>query len=159
MILPKSRFALRTVALFEATKALVVLLAGLGVLALIHRDVQAIAEHLVQRLHFYPDHHYPHIFLEAASRVTDEQLWFTAGLALVYTIVRGIEAWGLWYERKWAEWFALCSGGLYLPVEIYELIHHATWFKLTVLLTNIAIVVFMAWMLKQSQKAKSSSRS
>src|SRR5436305_641496 len=41
----------RTVALFEAAKGALVLAAGLGLLGLIHRDVQAFAERLVRASH------------------------------------------------------------------------------------------------------------
>src|SRR5262245_34773755 len=108
---------MRMVALLEAVKGAVVLLAGLGLLALIHRDVEAIAERLVELSHLDPASKYPRIFIDAASKVTDGRLWFLAAAAGAYSIVRLVEAWGLWYERRWAEWLALVAGGLYIPVE------------------------------------------
>src|ERR1051326_2130720 len=134
----------RTVAIFEAAKGALVLLAGLGVLTLIHRDVQAFADRLVRLSHLNPASHYPRIFLAAASHVTNTHLWLLAGAAALYSTVRGIEAYGLWMERRWAEWFALIAGGLYVPVEIYELFHHATWLKLAVFASNLGIVAYMA---------------
>lgn len=139
--------AMRTVAIFEAAKGALVLLAGLGLLTLINRDVQAIAEHIVRLSHLNPASHYPRIFVDAAAHVTNAKLWFLAGAAAAYAIVRGIEAYGLWYERRWAEWFALLAGGLYVPIEIYELIHHATWVKAGVLTLNLGIVVYMIYAL------------
>jgi uncharacterized membrane protein (DUF2068 family) len=131
-------------------KGALVLLAGLGLLALIHRDVQAIAEKLVRQSHLDPASHYPRIFLDAASKVTDARLWLFAGAAGLYSLVRGVEAYGLWYERRWAEWFALVSGGLYIPIEIYELIVHTSWAKAAVLLTNVAVVAYMTYALIHS---------
>ena len=62
--------------------------------------------------------------------MTDARLWLLAAAATAYALVRGVEAYGLWFERRWAEWFALVSAGLYVPVEIFELWHefeaHAT---------------------------------
>jgi len=84
--------------------------------------------------------HYPHIFVDAASRVTDTNLWMLAARPALYAAVRGVEAYGLWYERRWAEWFALIAGGVYVPVEIYELIRHPSWMKAMVLTTNLMIV-------------------
>src|SRR5678815_3895868 len=92
--------AMRTVALFEAAKGALVLLAGLGLLALINRDVQAIAEHLVRLSHLNPAAHYPRIFVDAASHVTNQRLWLLAAAAAAYALVRGVEAYGLWYERR-----------------------------------------------------------
>jgi len=136
--------------LFEAAKGALVLLAGLGLLALIDRNVQAIAERIVRFSHLNPASHYPRIFVDAASHVTNRRLWFLAACAALYAIVRGVEAYGLWYERRWAEWFALIAGGLYLPLEVYELFHRATWIKVAVLSTNIGIVVYMAYALMHS---------
>jgi uncharacterized membrane protein (DUF2068 family) len=150
----KSLIAVRTIAVYEAAKAALVLLAGIGCLSLIHHDVQAAAERLIRLMQVNPAHHYPRIFIEAASKVTDARLWFMAWFALLYTVFRGAEAWGLWWERTWAEWLALVSSGIYLPVEIYELFHHATWIKAGVLITNIFIVVYMAWRLRVARKGK-----
>lgn len=138
---------MRVVAVFEAAKGALVLLAGLGLLALIHRDVEAIAERIVRFGHLNPASHYPRIFIEAASHVTDGHLWAMAAGAAMYAVVRVIEAYGLWHERRWAEWFAMVAGGLYLPVEIYEVFHRFTWIKVGILATNVAIVAYMAYAL------------
>jgi uncharacterized membrane protein (DUF2068 family) len=134
---------LRTVAAFEAAKGLVVVAAGLGLLSLIHHDVQRAAETLVRHLHLNPAQHYPRIFIDAAGRTTDTRLWLLASGAFAYATVRGVEAYGLWHARPWAEWFAIVSGALYLPIEIYELAHHATLVKMAVLAVNAGIVGYV----------------
>jgi uncharacterized membrane protein (DUF2068 family) len=141
----------RTVAIFEAAKGGLVLAVGLGLLTLLNRDVEVIAEHLVRLSHLNPASRYPHIFLDAASHVTNGRLWAFAAAAGLYSIVRGIEAYGLWKELRWAEWFALISGGLYVPVEIYEMFHRFTWLKGAVLASNLAIVAYMAYALIHSE--------
>jgi uncharacterized membrane protein (DUF2068 family) len=137
---------LRAVAVFEAIKGALVILAGLGVLALIHRDVQALAESVIDFLHLNPERHYPHIFIEAAGRLTDARLRFLALAAFGYSTVRFAEAYGLWHKRAWAEWFAIISGSLYLPFEVYELLRHPTMFKASVLLINAAVVGYMIYL-------------
>lgn len=137
----------RTIAVFEAAKGALVLLAGLGLLSLINRDVQDVAERLVRHSHLNPASHYPRIFVDAAARVTNTHLRLLACAAAVYAAVRFVEAYGLWKERRWAEWFALVAGAIYVPVEVYELIHRASWTKGAVLLTNLAIVAYMAYVL------------
>ncbi len=141
----------RTIALFEAAKGALVLLAGLGLLALVHRDVQAFAERLVRLSHLDPASHYPHIFIDAARQVTDARLWALAGAATAYALVRGVEAYGLWLERRWAEWFALVSAGLYVPVEVYEVWHRASWLKAGVLVTNLLVIAYLAYALVHSE--------
>ena len=146
----KLSFGIRTVALFEAIKGLLVLLVGFGLLALIHHDVQHVAEKFVQHLHLNPAKRYPRIFLDAATVVTDVQLWLLAGLALAYAGARLVEAYGLWQERRWAEWLAVGSGGIYVPVELYEIFHGITWIKALALFINVAIVLYMSYAIWQS---------
>ena len=135
--------SLRSIAVFEAAKGLLVLLVGCGLLALIHHDLQANAEALVRHLHLNPASRYPGIFLRAADALTDVRLWLLAAGAAAYAGMRFLEAYGLWRERSWAKWLAAISGGIYLPVETYELFGRVTWPKVTILVTNIAIVADM----------------
>src|SRR5260221_14732717 len=115
------RGALRGVALFEGAKGALILLAGVGALALVHHDVQRVAEQLVGHLHLNPAKHYPRIFIDSAARLTDAHLWMLAAFAAAYCTIRFAEAYGLWHGRRWAEWLAAGSGGPSLPVEPYEL--------------------------------------
>ncbi len=139
---------IRVVALFEAAKGLLVLLAGCGLLTIIHQDVQQLAEDLVLHFHLNPASHYPRIFLQLAGNVSSGQLWLMAGFALFYASVRWCEAWGLWYKQRWAEWLAVVSGGIYLPIEIYELYSGFSWIKVCTLTLNIVIVLYMAAVLR-----------
>lgn len=133
----------RTVAAFEALKGALVLIAGFGLLSLVHRDLQATAEQLVRHLHLNPARHYPQVFIEAAARINDAGLRLMAALAILYAVVRFIEAYGLWTMKGWAEWFAIISGSVYLPVELYEIFQHATWTRAVVFLVNAFIVVYL----------------
>ena len=141
--------ALKVVAVMEAVKGLVVFAAGFGALALVHRDVRHIAESLVTRLHIDPEQHYAGVFLDAAARLTDLRLWGLAALALVYTVVRWAEAFGLWYDRRWAAWLGAASGAIYVPVEVYELWHKPSAIKAATLIFNVALVAYLIWSLKR----------
>ncbi len=79
------------------------------------------------------------------AEVTDSGLWMLAGLAALYSVVRFVEAYGLWHHRRWAEWLAALSGGVYVPVEIYEIAHRASWIKIGALVVNLVIVAYMVW--------------
>lgn len=131
------------IALFEATKGVLVLVAGFGLLALVHRDLQMLAERVVEDLHLNPASHFPRIFIEAATNMSDAKLRLFAILAIVYAIVRFIEAYGLWHLRTWAEWFAIISGSIYLPLEIYEIFQKPTIFRFALFLVNVLIVVYL----------------
>ena len=94
-----------------------------------------------------PAHRYSRIFLDAAARVNDTQLWLLALSALLYSVVRFVEAFGLWRRKRWAAWFGVLSGGIYVPMELYEMAHGYSWVKLTVLAVNLAIVAYLVYTL------------
>ena len=134
----------RIVAAVEAVKGVLVLAAGLELLALVHRDVQVIAERIVEHFHLNPASRTPRILLDAAGALTDERLVVLAMGAIAYSTLRFIEAYGLWLRRRWAEWFAVVAGGLYIPIEVYELWRRVTWIRFGLLAVNVAIVVYLA---------------
>lgn len=140
--------ALRGIATIELAKGLVVLLAAIAILFLMGRDPWDVADGLLHLLHISPDAHFAQRFLDWADTLTDAKLWTIAGVALSYSALRFLEAYGLWYARAWAEWIALISGSLYLPYEIYKLIHRQSLLHISVLVINVAIVLYMAYLLK-----------
>jgi uncharacterized membrane protein (DUF2068 family) len=144
--------ALRAVALFEAFKGVLALAAGWGVLALFHGDAQRFADALVGRLHLNPAKSTPQVFLRLLENISNSQLWALAGFAALYASLRFIEAYGLWRGRRWAEWLAALSGGIYVPVEIYELTRGVSWIKVAALLLNAAVVAYMCYALWVSRE-------
>ncbi|HVZ65721.1 MAG TPA: DUF2127 domain-containing protein [Lacunisphaera sp.] len=147
---PVAHKALRPIAALEAFKGFMVLVAGFGLLSFLDRDNEVYAERIIRVLHLNPAHHYPQIFIAAMARMEDSHLLALAGLAALYSLVRFIEAYGLWFERRWAEWLAALSGGIYVPLEIYELIVRATWLKFAALVINLVVVAYMVWLLTET---------
>jgi uncharacterized membrane protein (DUF2068 family) len=145
-------FGLRGIAIFEAGKGLLAVMVAVWLLSLLHKDIQDVAEHLLHFLHrifrLNPDGHLARSIIRGARRVTPGNLHLWIGGTILYSIIRFAEAAGLWLEKQWAEWFALISGCLYLPIEIYELAHHATPIKWAIFATNLLIVAYLAWLLR-----------
>jgi uncharacterized membrane protein (DUF2068 family) len=149
-------FGLRGVAIFEAGKGLIGLAVGVWLITLRHKDLETVATHLLRFLHkvlhLSPDGHLARSIMRGASHVNHQNLHIVTILAFAYVAVRFVEAGGLWLEKEWAEWFALISGALYMPYEIYELAIHATLIKWGILLINALIVAYLAWLLHDSYK-------
>lgn len=145
-------------ALLEATKGAAVVLAGFGVLSLLHHDAQHVADVIVHHLHLNPAKHYPRIFLEAAARLNDARLWWLVAGASGYSAVRFIEAYGLWRQRWWAEGFAALSGIVYMPFEIWRLLHGVHLVAATALAINTAVVAFMVYALLARRREADEAR-
>ena len=139
----KTLVVLRTIAMFEVTKAAIALLFGCGVFHLMHKNLDDVAERVAQILHLNPEGKLSNLFFELAGHSSDRYLWVLALGTLAYASVRSIEAYGLWREGEWAQWFSLLSTALYLPPELHWMLYHPTWLKRAVLVTNIVIFLFM----------------
>jgi uncharacterized membrane protein (DUF2068 family) len=60
-------------------------------------------------------------------------------------VVRFIEAYGLWHRRRWAEWLALLSTGMYLPWELVEVIRRPSPAKYGLAATSVAVCFYLGW--------------
>src|SRR3954454_13507007 len=60
-----------------------------------------------------------------------------------YAILEGLEAIGLWYQKRWAEYLTFIATIALLPLELYELTHTVTPFKIVALTVNLAIVIYL----------------
>lgn len=144
----------RAIAILEAAKGALVVVAGFAMLATFHAGAQQIVEELVSHLHLNPAKGTPRVFVQLISDLFNQQLWLLAALAGLYSTGRFIEAYGLWRGRRWAEWFAVASGGIYVPFELYELARGVTGIKLVTLFVNLVIVAYMAFVLWESKSRR-----
>ncbi len=153
---------LRGIALFEAGKGLGAVVVAAWMITLMHKDLTSVATDLLRFLHRVlhtsPDGHMAREIMRAAAKVTHQNLVFFTILVIAYACIRFGEAVGLWLEKSWAEWFAFISGGLYVPVEVYELTRHATPIKWCILGINLLIVLYLAWFLQDSHKQRKLAR-
>jgi len=155
---PQHIKGVRTVATIEFTKGVIVVLAGLGVFSMRHKDIWGVAESFLEFFHVNPYRHYVGVFIDLVSKVKDVRLWKIAVVASLYAIVRFVEAYGLWYVLSWAEWMAAISGAIYIPFEIIDLIHRPTWFRLLVLVVNAVIVLYMLYLRAEARKKRRTGR-
>jgi uncharacterized membrane protein (DUF2068 family) len=149
--------ALRLVALFEAFKGLIVLAGAFGLISLLHRDIGALAEKLIEHTHLNPASHYPQILLDAASHLHDSKLIALSLGALAYSGIRLVEAYGLFRERAWAEVLAAVSGAIYLPFEVVSAATEASPMHVGLLMANAAVVAVMVYALFRRRKAPTSN--
>ena len=130
--------------MFEFAKGALVLVAGLGLLAFVHRDIRDVVEELLEHLHLDPASRVPEIFVALAERVASMDLWLLAIGATVYAAVRIAEGYGLWLDREWAEWLGAVSGLIYVPFELYALAKGVTPLKLATLGINLLVVAVLS---------------
>lgn len=71
------------------------------------------------------------------------RLYLTGVAVSVYTGQLAIEAVGLWYARRWAEYLTFVETGVLVPFEIYELTRTISYLKILTLVINLAVVLYL----------------
>jgi uncharacterized membrane protein (DUF2068 family) len=145
---------LRAVASVELAKGLLVVFIVIGIVALIRGDASEAAAAVLRFFHVNPDRHFAQMFLDWAGDLTDSKLRKVAIGASAYSLLRFIEGYGLWHAKTWAEWLAIVSGMVYLPLEIHAVIHRQSALHIIVLVVNIAIVAYMIFLRVSARRSK-----
>ena len=63
--------------------------------------------------------------------------------AATYALLEGLEAFGLWFQYRWAEYLTLVATALFLPFELYELSKTVSVLKVLALVVNLAILFYL----------------
>lgn len=138
----------RAVAALEAGKGVLSLTVGLGIHELGGQKIQQALELLTTHLHLNPASHFPGVFQHALADLNAVNITWIAIGALLYSIVRLVEAYGLWHSYVWTEWLALVSGAIYLPFEVYEVVVHKSTLSAFILFINVIVVWYMIYLLR-----------
>jgi uncharacterized membrane protein (DUF2068 family) len=65
--------------------------------------------------------------------------------ACVYAVVEGVEAVGLWRQRRWAEYLTALATAGFLPFELHELSKRVTAGRVIALVVNVAVLFYLLW--------------
>jgi uncharacterized membrane protein (DUF2068 family) len=93
-----------------------------------------------------PDHVSGHGFLHSIEHIftlKSSTLYAVAAAAAAYALLEGVEAVGLWYQKRWAEYLTFVATIAFIPYEIYELSRAVSPFKLVAFVVNIAIALYL----------------
>jgi len=81
--------------------------------------------------------------LENGFTTSSSHLHLLGGVLLAYGAVEAIEAVGLWYQRRWAEYLTFLVTASLLPLEVYEILNRPTFFKALALVINALVVAYL----------------
>jgi len=141
------------IGIFKLLQGMLLLAFAFGFLRFVHRDVQGIVADWLDAMHFDLDKEYIANFLASLSEITDSQIRTVSGVAFVYSAVFLTEGIGLIRRKRWAEYLTIVATALLIPVELYEVLRHFGPVKFTVLVANVAIVLFLIRMVRREHLA------
>ncbi len=155
---PASEGGLLVVGAFKLLKALFFIAIGLGALHLVHRNFGDLVMHLVDSLPIDPEGRIVSMVMDKADLINGHDLRRIGAGAIIYAMLCLIEGTGLLLRKGWAEYFTLILTTLGLPLELFELVRHATLFRAGALAINLLILLYLGWVLKQRQPQELAAR-
>jgi uncharacterized membrane protein (DUF2068 family) len=81
--------------------------------------------------------------LRHVFELSSTTLYAVAAAAGAYAVLEGVEAVGLWYQKRWAEYLTFVATIVFIPYELYELSRTVSVFKLVALAVNVAIALYL----------------
>ena len=165
------------IAVFEVIKAGLFLVAAAGVFHLVNRDTEVELTKLLHAFRISGDSHFVKEALLKADLITNPTKRVVSGLLLLYAALHATEGTGLLLRKRWAEYITVIMTGIFIPYELFILIHHTThsrvtplvppdqkWvalfsqhlfvWKILVLIGNVGIVCYLVYHLRHNHPAK-----
>jgi uncharacterized membrane protein (DUF2068 family) len=145
------RDVLRLIAVFKLLKAALLIALAVGVLKLLHRDLAGLVEEIANALRLDPGNRYINAALEKASVLTPHRIKELGLGSLIYGGLFLIEGVGLWFLKRWAEWFTVIITSSLLPIEVYEIHRHPSVVKVVVIAVNVGIVAYLVYQIRSKR--------
>ena len=146
---PHSRRVLRLIALERIVRGVLLFVAGVYLFFHLHSDFGRLADHAIRAIELDPRRPFLRHIVDYLHHLRASQLRVAAIGAVGYGVLELVEGTGLWLDKLWAEYLTVVATSLLIPLELYELIRRPSALKAGGLLVNVAIVVYLAHLLRR----------
>jgi uncharacterized membrane protein (DUF2068 family) len=136
----------------RAFRAVVLVAVGIVLVSHPHTNWASEISHLAERLGLDPKGNWIKRVTDKISKIHADQNVVFGVAALVYAVLEGAEAYGLWMRRRWGEWLTVIATSLFFIPEIWELAKSASLLKVGALLVNAAVVAYLVWRLRREHE-------
>lgn len=139
------------IGLFKLAKSLLFFAIGVGVVKLLHKDISDLVMRVAMALKFDPESGLVAMVLNKADLLDVHKLKLIGAAAFGYSVVALTEGVGLVLEKVWAEYLTLGLTVAFLPWELYEIALKPNWFRVGVLLINLAVLWYLVWLVRRKK--------
>lgn len=153
----RTRRGLLLIGALKLLKGLALLVAGIGLLSLLHRDVAETARHWIEAIRIDPHDRWIDHLLERIGGISHRALRRLGIGTLLYSAVFCTEGVGLLLGQHWAEYMTAGVTASFLPIEAYELAVHPGIVKTVVTLLNVAVVAYLVLEIRSERAHRRSS--
>jgi uncharacterized membrane protein (DUF2068 family) len=145
---------LQVIGVLKLISGATALLVGVGILHFLGHDPGPHAERIITHLGLDPNNHIIH---EAISRITGIDRAHLRALEIgtfFYAGLHTVEGIGLILGYHWAEYLVIVATGSLIPFEIYEIARKPTLVRVTLFVVNVAIVIYLIYILRKDRRSR-----
>lgn len=142
------------IGLFKLGKAVLFFCLGLGAVHLLHKDMADEVLKLAASLKVDPESKVVSLALDKIDLIDAHRLKQIGFATFAYSAIALTEGIGLLLEKVWAEYFTLGLTISFLPWEFYELARRPSWFRVGLLLINLAVLGYLLWLLRRKRETE-----
>ena len=136
---------LRLIAGFKFLKATLLVAGGVAAIGLLNPDMARLMTRWAMDLAADRQYHVLDMLIIHLVNVDERTLQMLSVGSLLYAALFYTEGFGLFFDKRWAEYMTIVSTAALIPFEIYEIYRHVTAIKIEVLTVNVAIVAYLIW--------------
>lgn len=137
---------------YKLLQALLFIAIGVGAMRLLHKDIDDVTAQIVGALRFNPESRLVNFILDRASLLNDPLLRRIGFGAFCYAAVGVLEGIGLYLEKAWGEYLTLLITASFLPFEIHEILRKLTWVRVSLLVVNVLVLLYLVKVVVERQK-------
>jgi uncharacterized membrane protein (DUF2068 family) len=137
------------IGLFKLGKSIFFFCLGFGAIHLLHKDIADEVMRLATALKFDPESRFVSLLMDKVDLIDAHRLRQISVATFGYSALALTEGVGLLLEKVWAEYLTLILTISFLPWEIYELVRRPDWFRLSLLMINLAVLGYLMWLLRR----------
>ncbi len=139
------------IGLFKLGKSILFFCIGLGAIHMLHKDLGDVVMRMATALKFDPESRFVTLLLDKVDLIDIHRLKLISLGTFSYSVIALTEGVGLVMEKVWAEYLTLILTVSFLPWELYELVRRPSWFRLSLLLINLAVLAYLMWLLRRKK--------
>jgi uncharacterized membrane protein (DUF2068 family) len=133
------------IGLFKLLQGALFVLLGIGAIRLLHKDLMQVTEHFILAMRFDPEGRFVNLVMDKVAMIDPHRLKQISAAIFSVAALDLVEGAGLVLKQAWAEYVTLVLTASFLPWEFFEVLRHATWIRLGLLVINLAVVIYLLY--------------
>jgi uncharacterized membrane protein (DUF2068 family) len=147
-------FGFKVIGTLKLISGALALAVGIGVVRFLDHDPAPRAERVVSHLGLDPHNHLIHSLISRLTGIDRAHLRAIQAGTFFYALLHLVEGIGLILGRDWAGYLVIVATSSLIPFEIYEIVRRLSLLRVSLLVLNVGIVIYLIVTLRREHRAR-----